>query len=72
MHDALPLFFSVTLRPSSRVSFIHFNVLRDPFEIESNDSLNAEKTKTREERYEKGQDDGAGHGEQDVFEVKGN
>lgn len=54
------------------MSFIHFNVLRDPFEIESNDSLNAEKTKTREERYEKEQDDGAGHGEQDVFEVKGN
>lgn len=25
-----------------KLSFIHFNVLRDPFEIESNDSLNAE------------------------------
>lgn len=26
--------------------FVHFNVLRDPFEIESNNSLNAERAKT--------------------------
>lgn len=28
------------------MSFVHFNVLRDPFEIESNNSLNAERAKT--------------------------